>query len=59
MCQVCFCDEQIKSLAAGLPDDSNTLALLREGLQVLYQTAKESVEHQLDGAEGQGSGRQG
>ncbi len=59
VCQVCFCAEQIKSLAAGLPDDSDTLALSREGLQVLYQTAKESVEHQLDGGEGQGSDRQG
>ena len=59
VCQVCFCAEQIKSLAAGLPDESGTLALIREGLEVLYQTAKESIEDQLDGAESQGGGRQG
>ena len=59
VCQVCFCAEQIKSLAAGLPDESETLALIREGLEVLYQTAKESIEDQLDGAESQSGGRQG
>ena len=58
VCESCYLCEEVRRLAARLPEESQTSDTLREGLAALYALARQSVLEQDvgSGAEGESEG---